>query len=92
MDGIDEMNAKLSFSYTSVLNLKKISSDKIKSKYIVIAVEGFLTEDSDKREVWRHIINHYTNSECFALAWNSLSLNGIFNEGYFRGRKKKNFL
>lgn len=62
-------------------------------KHIVIAIEGFLTEDTVKTDSWRHIINHYSHAEVFALAWNSLSISGFFNEGYLKGRKKKkNFL
>lgn len=59
----------------------------------MIAISGFLTENVDKKDSWRHIINHYKYSEVFALNWNSLSTETLFNEGYYAGRiKQKNFL
>ena len=72
------------------LSLKKISPDQVKSKHVVIAISGFLTETIDKKEAWRHIVNHYTKAEVYAVRWNSLSVETIFEDGYLKGRKKKN--
>jgi hypothetical protein len=75
---------------TTKIDLKKISPESVCSNHIVIAISGFLTEDVDKKYSWRHIVNHYKYSEVFALSWNSLSISNFFNEGYLKGRRKKN--
>ena len=74
---------------TSILNLTRISPKPVKSRHVVIAISGFLTEDVDKKDSWRHIVNHYKNAEVFALTWNSLSTTNFFNEGAFKGKKRK---
>ena len=59
---------------------------------MVIAIEGFLCEDTNKKDVWKFIENHYNKAEVYCLHWNSLTTSNFFNEGYLTGRKKKNFL
>jgi hypothetical protein len=56
---------------------------------VVICISGFLTEDVDKRESWRHAINHFKYSEVYALNWTSLSVGNMFTEGYFEGKTFK---
>lgn len=75
---------------TNVLNLKRISSNNLQSKHIVICISGFLSQDVDKREAWGDVVNHYRNAEVFALTWNSLSAENLFEEGAYQGKKKKN--
>lgn len=89
---VKKLGLEQSLQRTTVLSLKKISPSNIKSKHAVIAISGFLTEHDDKGESWRHIVNHYTKAEVYAIRWNSLSVDNIFNEGYLKGRKPKTFL
>ena len=59
------------------------------SRHVVICISGFLTEDVDKKESWRHAINHFKHSEVYALNWTSLSVNNMFTDGYFEGKSFK---
>jgi hypothetical protein len=43
----------------------------------------------EKKESWRHAINHFKYSEVFALNWNSLTVANLFNEGHYEDSKKK---
>lgn len=82
--GIDEILEK-----TSILNLQKISQYQSKSRHIIICISGFLTEDVEKKESWRHLINHYKNAEIYALNWNSLTVSNFYNEGHYKDKKSK---
>lgn len=59
---------------SSLLCLQRISEHNSRSKHVIICISGFLTEDVEKSESWKHVINHYKYAEIFALNWNSLSL------------------
>jgi ribosomal protein S17E len=75
------------FDLAKTLYLEKISPSNVQSKHIIICISGFLTEDVEKKESWRHAINHFKNAEVFALNWSSLSVSTIFNDGHY-GLKK----
>jgi hypothetical protein len=92
MSGVKKLGFEESLKKATILNLKRLSPESVKSKHAVIAISGFLTEDVDKKESWRHIVNHYNKAEVYALNWNSLSVSTIFKEGYYKDKKKKNFL
>mmetsp|Transcript_32494 Transcript_32494/g.31744 ORF Transcript_32494/g.31744 Transcript_32494/m.31744 type:complete len:99 (+) Transcript_32494:524-820(+) len=77
---------------SSTLSLLRVSPSNITSKHIVITISGFLSEDQDNSEEWRYAINHFSKAEVYSVKWSALNRDTIFNEGYLRGKKKKNFL
>ncbi len=71
------------------LELERLSPTEKHSRHIVICISGFLTEDVEKKESWRHSINHFKYAELYALNWNSLTASNIFNEGHYENKKSK---
>ncbi|CDW87868.1 UNKNOWN [Stylonychia lemnae] len=84
--GIDK-----SIEKTSILNLQRISTTT-RSKHVVICLSGFLTEDVEKEESWRLVVNHYKYAEVFALTWNSLSVSNFWTEGHYKERGGSGFM
>lgn len=76
---------------TSILNLERISGTS-RSKHVVICLSGFLTEDVEKSESWKLVINHYKYAEVFALTWNSLSVANFWSEGHYKEKGKSKFM
>jgi hypothetical protein len=90
LDEIKKIGFDETLRNSNILELTKISPDNVRSKHIVICVSGFLTEDVDKKESWRHIVNHYKHAEVFAMTWNSLSVSTLFNDGHYKDKKNGN--
>ena len=75
---LNKLDIYLDLKQSTILSLEKISSIHSKSKHVIICISGFLTQDVEKKDSWRHTLNHYKNAELYALNWNSLSTNEFF--------------
>jgi len=67
----------------------RISPKERQSRHVVICISGFLTQDVEKSESWRHVINHFKNSEIFAYNWTSLKVDSFFESGHYETKKSK---
>lgn len=72
-----------------ILELQRISDIEKTSRNVVICISGFLTEDVEKKESWKHVIHHFRHSEVFALNWTSLTMGNLFNDGHYEVKKSK---
>jgi hypothetical protein len=86
---IEFFNIEEALTVSKQVILERISPSIKQSRHVVICISGFLTEDVDKKESWRHAINHFKYSEVYALNWTSLSVNNMFTDGHFEGKSFK---
>lgn len=56
-----------------------MSGPEVKSKHVVIAISGFLTEDAEPDEEWINLTNQYKHSECYGLVWNATTIKNFFD-------------
>jgi hypothetical protein len=92
---IEFFNIEQALKVAKTLNLERLSPYLKQSRHIVICISGFLTENVEKKESWKHSINHFKYAEVYAFNWTSLSVENIFTEGHFEGkefRKARYFL
>jgi hypothetical protein len=70
-----------SLQRTKVLELRRVSDAKKSSGHVVICIDGFLSEDSNKSEQWANVQTWYKNAEVYALTWTSCSVSDFFSGG-----------
>lgn len=78
---LEELEIDESVSRTKVLEIKRMSGPEVKSKHIVIAISGFLTEDAEPDFEWQNLTNQYKHSECYGLVWNATAVKNFFDQG-----------
>ena len=88
-DEIEKFQIGDALESARILNLERICSRDRSSRHVVICLSGFLTEDIEKKESWRHAVNHFKHAEIYALNWNSLTAGNVFNDGHYLDKKSK---
>lgn len=78
-----KMNLEESLAGTTLCELDKISSPKVKSKHVIICIAGFLQEDQDKSDFWEHLVEYYKYAEIYALNWNACTPTTFLSQGTF---------
>lgn len=56
------------------MEFEVLNEPEVKSKVLMLCISGFLSEDEDKADDWRELVNFYPNNEVLSINWSASSV------------------